>query len=78
MLYPLSYTARSHDRNRTCDRRIIEVTLVFTTGEIRLSISNSNFVEKCFRQFRLARNIRTTQRAEVQKAFYQGVWFAKL
>jgi hypothetical protein len=30
---PLSYMARGHDRNRTCDGRSIEGTVVFATGE---------------------------------------------
>jgi len=33
MLSQLSYMAPSHGRIRTCDLRINEVTLVFTTGE---------------------------------------------
>jgi hypothetical protein len=33
MLSQLSYMARSHGRIRTCDLRINEVALVFTTGE---------------------------------------------
>jgi len=33
---PLNYAPQSRDRNRTCGRRVIEVALVFTTGETLL------------------------------------------